>query len=233
MRVPGRKRLLVAALCLLVVGAALAGWQLHRATDTTRVDDIAAPDQLDLRSGDIIVAGGVSLQSRLVRQLTDNSRYSHVGMIEATPAGLFVIHAAPKGEGDGGVGGKVGRIPLDLFLTERGYVTIKVMRLSAERAAADQVAKDACAYAVRCAQQDIPFDAKFDLEEQERMYCSELIYLAYQRAGYDWPDTLVADVSTLIVDGPLITPDAFVDCDDFETVWEYQPPEETAPRNQS
>ena len=221
LRMLSRKRLVVTALCLLVVGTTVAGWQLHRATDTTRVDDIAAPEGLDLRSGDIIVAGGVSLQSRLVQQLAKNNRYSHVGMIEATPAGLFVIHAAPKGEGDGGVGGRVARIPLNIFLTERGYVTIRVMRLGAERAAADQIAEDACAFAALCVEQDIPFDAKFDLEENQRMYCSELIYLAYQNAGYGWPDTLVAEVSTLIVDGPVITPDAFANCTDFETVWQY------------
>lgn len=217
-----RRHILIGVLCVLVTGAAIAGWQVHRATDTTRIDPIAAPNELALQSGDIIVAGGVSLQSRMVRTLTENNRYSHVGMIEVSAQGVYVIHAAPQGEGDGGLGGKVARIPLTLFLAERGYVAVRVMRLSGEFAAGKQIADDACDIARAYVEQAVPFDASFDLSEHDAMYCSELIYLAYQQAGFDWPDHLVTSVSTMIVDGPIILPDAFAKCDGFETVWQYE-----------
>jgi hypothetical protein len=215
------KQVLAAALCLVLVGGAIAGWTIHRATDVTRVDPITVPNDIELRTGDIIVAGGVSLQSRVVLAMTDDNQYSHVGMIQATPNGLFVIHAAPTGAGDGGVGDKVARIPLSLFLAERGYVAVQVMRLKAWSAEAEQLAQDASEYAYACVEKAIPFDSNFDLAEQNTMYCSELVYLAYQHAGLDWPDTIIRSVSTVLKDGPIIAPDAFTQCDALETVWQH------------
>lgn len=215
------KKAIATAICLTVIGASVAGWSLHRATDTTRVDPIALPGDLELQSGDIIVAGGVSLQSRMVMHLTEGNHYSHVGMIQVTPQGLYVIHAAPTGAGDGGVGDQVARIPLSLFLAERGYVSVQVMRLKGQYAEAMQLAQDACDYAYACTEQAIPFDGAFDLAEHDTMYCSELIYLAYQHAGLDWPDTMVRSISTVLVDGPIILPDAFTQCDSLETIWQH------------
>lgn len=216
-----RRRIIAAVLCLILAGAAFAGWRVHRATDTTRVDPIAIPHDVTFQSGDIIIAGGVSLQSRFVMSFTQGNHYSHVGMIEVTDQGPFVIHAAPTGAGDGGVGDKVARIPLDLFLAERGYVAVQVLRLKDDTTDAAQIARDACDYASTCVEQAIPFDAAFDLAESENMYCSELVYLAYMHAGHRWPDKLVQVVSTLIVDGPVILPDAFTQCDALKTVWKH------------
>ena len=215
------KKALAALVCITIMSGGIAAWSIQRATDPTRVDPIAIPSDIDLRTGDIIVAGGVSLQSRLVMSLTEGNRFSHVGMIEVTPNGLFVIHAAPKGAGDGGVGDKVARIPLSLFLAERGYVAVQVMRIKANNAEAEQFAQDAAAYAMNCVEQAVPFDGDFDLGEHENMYCSEMIYLAYQQAGFDWPDAIVRSISTVLVDGPVILPDAFTRCDALETIWQH------------
>lgn len=215
------KKVIAAVVCLTAIGAAVAGVTIQRATDPARVTPIALPSDVELRSGDIIVAGGVSLQSRVVMSLTDDNRYSHVGLIHATPQGLFVIHAAPTGAGDGGLGDRVSAIPLSLFLAERGYVAVRVMRLNSEIAEARQFADDAIEYAQVCAQEAIPFDGNFDLAEHDTLYCSELVYLAYEQAGFSWPDTIVRSVSTLIVDGPVILPDAFTRCDALETVWQH------------
>lgn len=215
------KKAIVVIFCLAVIGASYAGWSIRRATDTTLVEPIALPSDIAFQNGDIIVAGGVSLQSRMVMSLTDANRYSHVGMIQVTPQGLYVIHAAPTGAGDGGVGDKVARIPLSLFLADRGYVEVQVMRIKAQSAETMQLAQDACAYAHACVQQDIPFDNEFDLDEQDTMYCSELVYLAYQQAGLDWPDTMIRSVSTMLVNGPVILPDAFTRCEALETVWHH------------
>lgn len=135
------KKAIAAIACLTVISASYAGWSIHRATDTTLVKPIVLPGDLALQTGDIIVAGGVSLQSRIVLAMSDNNRYSHVGIIQVTPQGLFVIHAAPNGAGDGGVGNQVARIPLSLFLAERGYVAVQVMRLKAFTEDAKQLTK--------------------------------------------------------------------------------------------
>ena len=215
------KRLAAYALCVLLAGGALAGWQISRATDPTRVDPIVMPNTVALRSGDIILAGGVSLQSRLVRSMTHDNTYSHVGIIEVTPDGVFVLHAAPKGAGDGGFGDRAARLRLDLFLAERGYVTARVLRLRREHERSKQIAQDAVAYAVGYIEQAVPFDHAYDLGEHQRLYCSELVWLAYQRADYTWPDTLYTDQSLTMANGPVILPGDFANCTDFMTVWQH------------
>lgn len=215
------KKAIAAVICCTIIGAAYAGWSIHRATDTTLVAPIILPSDLELRTGDIIVAGGVSLQSRMVMALADGNRYSHVGMIHVTPQGLYVIHAAPTGAGDGGFGDQVASIPLSLFLTERGYVAVQIMRLKGQAAEAMQLAQDACAYASSCVEQAIPFDGSFDMAEHNTMYCSELVYLAYEQAGLAWPDTMIRSVSTVLVNGPVILPDAFTQCEALETIWQH------------
>lgn len=217
-----RKRLAATLVCLLVAGAAFGGWRVNRATDPTLVDPIELPANLELRSGDIIVAGGVSLQSRLVRSFADDNIYSHVGMIQVTDGQTYVIHAAPKGEGDGGVGDRVGRIPLSTFLQERGYVALSIHRLDKSIKDHETIASQACEQAQAYADAAVPFDASFDLSEASTIYCSELVFLAYQAAGYDWPDMLTTDVSTMVVDGPVITPGNFTTCPGFTTVWTNQ-----------
>ncbi|MEM9347184.1 MAG: YiiX/YebB-like N1pC/P60 family cysteine hydrolase [Planctomycetota bacterium] len=207
--------------CLMIIGGSYAGWSIQRATDPTRVEPITLPDHVELRSGDIIVAGGVSLQSRMVMSLVENNHYSHVGIIQVTPEGLFVIHAAPAGAGDGGFGDRVARIPLSLFLSERGYVSVQVLRVKAEHSDALMLAQDACDYAYERAQQGIPFDSNFDIDEHQTMYCSELVYLAYRHAGLEWPDTIFRNVSMPIVDGPVILPNAFTQCDTLEAIWHH------------
>lgn len=229
-RLGRRSRWAIAVLAVLLTGAAVGGWQLSRATDTARIDPIVLPDDLELRSGDIVVAGGVSLQSRMVRSLTADNTYSHVGLIQVTEQGTYVLHAAPKGEGDGGMGDRVARLPLSTFLSERGYVALKVLRLADPTPQARALAQRACANAAAYADQAVPFDPAFDLSEQEAIYCSELVYLAYQQAGHDWPDALIDNVSTIIVTGPVILPDSFTTCPGFQTVWERQPkPKGTTP----
>ncbi|MGB0768982.1 MAG: YiiX/YebB-like N1pC/P60 family cysteine hydrolase [Phycisphaeraceae bacterium] len=221
-RLSTRTKRIASAIALACVAvAAIVVYRVHAATDVSRVPPIALPDGVELRTGDIIIAGGVSMHSRVVMALTDDNKYSHVGLIENTPAGLFVIHAAPKGAGDGGAGDRVARIPLAMFLADRGYVAIKVVRLDGDAAGPSRLALDACAFASACVDRAVPFDNDFDIGESRRMYCSELVYLAYQHAGHDWPDTIVRSVSTMLVDGPVILPDAFTQCDALTTVWTH------------
>ena len=125
----------VGLFALVVIGA--AGWHVKDATDPARVEPIALPGDLVFADGDIILAGGVSLQSRAVTALVGGERYSHVGLIELTEDGPMVLHASPRGAGDGGVGDRVARLPLAVFLCERGYVAVRVLRLRPSEADAE------------------------------------------------------------------------------------------------
>ena len=66
-----------------------------------------------IQSGDLIFRDGGEAISDIVRSI-DNSGFSHVGIVDITPEGTYVIHATPQ-EHAGGISG-VNRDPLDFFM---------------------------------------------------------------------------------------------------------------------
>lgn len=222
----------VGLFALVVVGA--AGWRVKEVTDPAKVEPIVLPGDVVFADGDIILAGGVSLQSRAVTALVGGERYSHVGLIELTEDGPMVLHASPRGAGDGGVGGRVARLPLAVFLCERGYVAVRVLRL-AEPPEPEDDAPGLPARAVRIAgglaDDAVPFDNRYDLAEQEAIYCSELVWLAYAQAGLDWPEAIYSHPSLTRADGPVILPGSFADDPRFTTVWDSTPRPDVSPNN--
>mgnify|MGYP000100181933 CR=1 FL=1 len=214
----------VGLFALVVIGA--AGWHVKDATDPARVEPIVLPGDLVFADGDIILAGGVSLQSRAVTALVGGERYSHVGLIELTEDGPMVLHASPRGAGDGGVGDRVARLPLAVFLCERGDGAVRLLRLRPSEADAEAtfaIPAEAARIAGGYADAAVPFDHRYDLAEHEALYCTELVWLAYAQAGLDWPDAIYSHPSLTRADGPVILPGSFVDDARFTTVWDTAP----------
>lgn len=204
---------------LLLAGVGM-GARLQAVTDPATVPPLIIPDRVELHSGDILVVGGVSLQSRSVMALAGGQRYSHIGMIDIGPDGVFVIHASPRGAGDGGLGERVARLPLGTFLSERGYVQATVLRLNPNQPGAAARLADAVAIARGESAAATPFDHRYDLAEPGSLYCSELVWLAYGGADRDWPEALYTRSALTRADGPVILPGSFLDAKDFEPIWQ-------------
>ena len=138
----------------------------------------------------------------------------------------MVLHASPRGAGDGGVGDRVARLPLAVFLCERGYVAVRVLRLrpsEADAEATSAIPAEAARIAGELADTAVPFDHRYDLAERDALYCTELVWLAYAEAGLDWPDAIYSHPSLTRADGPVILPGSFVDDARFTTVWDTAP----------
>ncbi len=132
-----------------------------------------------LETGDIIFRRGIGPGSRFVDMVDEHSPFSHVGLVQKIGEAVFVIHAAPESlQGDGWVRQQ----PLVDFLAASTAVSIYRIqpdyRFLSETAVAETIAWiDA-----------IPFDSAFDFATTEALYCTELVWLAYQRAGIDLVD---------------------------------------------
>lgn len=127
----------------------------------------AAPaPQPALQSGDVVLQTSRSRQSKPIQDATQ-SPYSHVGLIEVTKEGVFVIEAVQP----------VKRTPLRVWRQrgERGrWLVLRHPDLtSAER---DAVVDEAKRYLGR------PYDLLFGWDD-ERLYCSELVAKAYARGA--------------------------------------------------
>lgn len=128
----------------------------------------AAERFADWRTGDLIFHESTSAQAAAIRVAT-GSRYTHMGIVRQTDAGLYVVEAAQT----------VSQTPLRDFLARgvgRDYSVYRVAALTPE--AADSAIVASLTYAGR------PYDIFFRLDP-DRIYCSELPFYAFQKIGIE------------------------------------------------
>lgn len=118
------------------------------------------------RDGDVVLQTSASPQSTAI-QVATGSPYSHAGLVEVAPDGVFVIEAL----------GKVSRTPIAAWIRRgdgRRYTALRKRELSPEAGAA--VVGAARAFLGK------KYDARFEWSD-DRIYCSELVAKAYQRGA--------------------------------------------------
>jgi hypothetical protein len=132
---------------------------------------VAAPRlEEGLRTGDIVLHTSRSRQSQFIQAATE-SPLSHVGMVEVTPQGAWVVEAVQP----------VQRVPFAKWKARGVKGHILVLRPKALSDAQRQQAVDAAKkYLGR------PYDWRFEWGD-EALYCSELVRKAYaQGAGVEY-----------------------------------------------
>jgi hypothetical protein len=184
---------------------------------------LAAPPAAVLRDGDIVFQTSLSAQSRAI-QLATHSRYSHMGMVFRVGSRMMVIEAIEP----------VRWTPLSVWIARGAGQKAVARRL---RDSAVRLTPDAVGELRRAATRHLGkrYDRAFDWSD-ERIYCSELVYKAYERALGITLGKLQTlrdmDLSSPIVrqklaerygrnvpfDAPVITPQAVFESDLLETV---------------
>jgi len=163
-----RAGLALMALLSLSGGSAIA--------TSSPVDPLAGFDVSALRAGDLIFREGRGYRAAAVELF--GVGLTHVGIVEVTPQGVFVVHAAPP-EDD--FSGGVIRVPLSAFARSRDAVAVAAYR---RRGITTQAAQRTAVAADRYAQDHLPFDDAFRLDDGGRaIYCTELVWRASRDAG--------------------------------------------------
>ena len=118
------------------------------------------------RNGDVVLQASRSVRSALIRKAS-RSKYSHVGLIEVSPEGVFVIEAIAP----------VSRTPWAQWRArgEGGWATV----LRAKSLEAPVLRR-----VVAAAKRELgkPYDARYRWDD-ERLYCSELVVKAFARGA--------------------------------------------------
>jgi hypothetical protein len=126
---------------------------------------VAAPP-LQLRTGDVVLQTSKSSRSLLI-QRASRSKYSHVGLVEVTPQGTFVLEAI----------GPVTRTPVASWAARGVGHAFTVLRPKQLDAATLQ-------HVVEVARGELgkPYDAQYQWDD-EKLYCSELVVKAFERGA--------------------------------------------------
>lgn len=143
----------------------------------------AYPRPAPLRTGDVVLQTSRSSQSKAIQEAT-HSPYSHVGVVEVAPDGVFVVEAISP----------VSRTRWDTW-RRRGvggrYLLLRPRDVDA--AALERVVSAAKAYLGR------PYDLEFRWGD-DALYCSELVYRAFEQ-GAGAPVGSLQPLSSLSLSG--------------------------------
>lgn len=132
-----------------------------------------------LRDGDLALRQGTGLDSEAVLRLDSaGGQYSHIGIVVSDNGKWKVVHAVP-GESRDGID-RVKIEPIDTFFLSTRAAHGAVMRLRGCSAVAAREAAQSAARLVGA-----PFDYNYNWQDTTRLYCTQLIAVAYSSAGID------------------------------------------------
>ena len=132
-----------------------------------------------LRDGDLALRQGTGLDSEAVLRLDSaGGQYSHIGIVVNDNGKWKVVHAVP-GESRDGID-MVKIEPIDTFFLSTRAAHGAVMRL---RGCSAVAAREAAQSAARLV--GVPFDYNYNWQDTTRLYCTQLIAVAYSSAGID------------------------------------------------
>lgn len=178
----------------------------------------------NFESGDIIFRRGVSPESYTVRAIDGQFAYSHVGIIRRTEGNLEVVHASygEKGQAKDGVLSE----PIEAFLKPASASAAAVLRLNP---APSGLPRSALNEAEALLRNQTPFDDDFDLSTSDKVYCTELVWAAYKRAGIDLVDGRFDNIPLLIGAGkrPYLLPSTLFLSKHLHVIWTSQESEKS------
>lgn len=152
-----------------------------------------------LRDGDIIFRRGISFVSNVVLEADSKSPYSHVGIISFYDGTPFVIHAVPD-ESETGID-YVRKDPLHLFLRTDRASAYCVIRLTDSLSS-----KKAAGFAKTYFDSKILFDDNFSLRDTTKLYCTELVWLAFKKAEVDLTNNKFDTLAIPLGENPYLLP---------------------------
>lgn len=143
-------------------------------------------DEILYKSGDVIFRRGLGMVSRAVLTADPESGFSHAGLVRRTEGETWVIHALTETPLTREA--KIRAEPLDTFLGELSGALYRPSGNFAETG--QRAAEVAYGYVL----EGKTFDSHFDLETEDKLYCTELVWKAYLEAGLDLVDGEFDDV---------------------------------------
>lgn len=173
----------------------------------------------DLESGDIIFRRGISLESRAIISIDGDFGYSHAGIIRKTGSRIEVIHASYAEEGQ--TQEIIINEPIEKFLKPSSSSAAAAYRLSAHDKSLPLIA---LAEAERFLSEKISFDKDFNVETADKIYCTELIWLSFKKAGVDLTAGRFDRVPYLFgkPDKDYILPSSLLNSSQLQKVWASQ-----------
>jgi hypothetical protein len=204
----------VLLLTIIVVFTSYSFIKLHPNNSNQIQKSVLVLSKINLQNGDLIFRRGTSIESQIVLLTDQDSEYSHVGLIYKINGKLFVIHTVPK-ENDAD-SGYIKLESIDEFLSDGKATRVAIYRLTQNSSEKVNIASS---YAYNCYFKKFRFDNNYDLVTDIQLYCTELIWKAYMKAGIDLVCSRLRNISFIITNKIMIMPSSILESKLLEKVY--------------
>ncbi len=174
-----RKKLLLLLGLIVSILLFIVIYKLHdRAKQKQNTNTFSC--DLVLKDGDLVFRKGRSIESYVVLITDRASSYSHVGVIYMINKIPYVIHTVPD-ESENGID-YVKMEKLSVFFSSEKASRGSIFRLKEQYS---NSAKLAALKAKSYFDDKIIFDDAFDIKSEDKLYCTELVWRAFEKIGID------------------------------------------------
>ncbi len=164
----------------------------------------------ELSDGDLVFRTGRDMISHLVLSQGDLPRFSHVGIILRNQSELVVVHAVPQnGKSAGGVIVE----PLDTFTAKDNAKDVGFYRAKKINDKARRIIRE---YSLQ--QVGKGFDYRFLWNNDDELYCTELVLKAFTKSGITLTASL-PKVRVMLVPEPVYPPDHLSKSSQLESIF--------------
>lgn len=176
-------------------------------------------DEIKFENGDVIFRRGISLESQAIIAFDGENGFSHVGLIRIKNSQIEVIHAS-YGE-DGQTGESIISESIEQFLKPLSSNFAEVYRFNG---ANKSITVSALKQAEIFLEKKTPFDKDFNLDSENKIYCTELVWRAYKEAGIDLTGGKFDRIPYLYVnpDKKFILPSSLLKSNHLQKVWVFR-----------
>jgi len=173
------KHLIPAILLMTFTVVILLLHALANQTEIPAIHSLYNPADCPLSEGDIVFRKGHSLVSSLVLLNDRSTDFSHVGIVCKLDGELYIIHAVP-GEPDADGKEVVKCERPEAFFDPGKARNIAITTLTF---ASETLRHKAAITALDYFKRKVPFDGAMDFKTDDKLYCTELVWKAWLKAG--------------------------------------------------
>ena len=197
---------------IVLMAVACAGLVQCNVTARTQVPTI--PIEL-LQEGDIVFRRGYGFASEMVVYNDADGKYSHVGVVVNSEKGLMIAHSVPGGDAEENDIMRLERI--EQFYSAESSSCGEIVRMELDSLQRRRLSE----MAVAKANEKIPFDHNYDLEDTTALYCTELVQLLYRNIGIDLAEGRITRLNAPGFSSDYLMPSDIYQNRNLKTIFKY------------
>ena len=197
---------------IVLMAVACAGLVQCNVPARTQVPTI--PIEL-LQEGDIVFRRGYGFASEMVVYNDADGKYSHVGVVVNSEKGLMIAHSVPGGDAEENDIMRLERI--EQFYSGESSSFGEIVRMELDSLQRRRLSE----MAVAKANEKIPFDHNYDLEDTTALYCTELVQLLYRNIGIDLAEGRITRLNAPGFSSDYLMPSDIYQNRNLKTIFKY------------